>query len=155
MNSWGILVHDLIASGVVKNPSFVKKSLALISIGILMMGGMLEDEARKAVNELLSQKEFKDKGHSWLFNAVMNLVVKAPGFGAIGNAVANGGSSSPPAIRVVEKSTKGLYQAFQGKTDDAQLKGLMDVSEGVMTIGLGFPGTAQMYDIVEGMMFKK
>jgi hypothetical protein len=151
-NMFMSVLHEHVASGIVHDPSYKKKFAALVSIGILMAAGLLEDEAKKIVNGFLRQKEFKDKGHSWLFEAVMNIATAAPFVGPIIGAAVEKTDAAPPLIRVAKKTGEGLYRAFNSEDEEAQWKGLFAASEGALSLW-GLHGTSQLYDIAEGFMF--
>ncbi len=153
MNRWGIIAHDLIMSGFVKSDTYKQKMLTLVSLGILMMAGNLEDEARKLLAKVTTGKEWKDKNRGAFADGVLNLTSTMPVFGSFINAAAMGMSASPPAIRAGENLTKGFYRLYSGKDTKSKVKGAVQATEAGLELFVGLPGTAQAFDLLEAAMF--
>jgi hypothetical protein len=153
MNRWGIIAHDLIMSGFVKSETYKEKMLTLVSLGILMMAGNLEDEGRKLLVKLTTGREWKDKNRGAFADGVLNLTSTMPVFGSFINAAAMGMSASPPAMRAGENLTKGLYRLYAGKDTESKVKGAVQTTEAGLELFVGLPGTAQAFDLLEAAMF--
>lgn len=151
LNRWGIIVHDILAGKITKGAG--KEKLAgLLSLGILMMAGASEDEARKWLYELVSGKGMKADSRGTLEKVFVDLAGTMPFFGNIIEAASTRRDAYPPAMKTLLGGVTGVKQAFTGKTPETRLKGAMKALETGLTIGIGFPGTAQFFDLVEGMM---
>jgi hypothetical protein len=155
MNRWGIIAHDLIMSGFVKSDSYKTKMLTLVSMGVLMMAGNLEDDARKLLSELTTGKKWKDKNRGEFADGVINLLSTMPVFGSMVNAAAMGMSSAPPAVRAADNLAQGLHKVYSGKDTTAKMKGASKATEAGLELFVGLPGTVQAFDILEGAMFDK
>lgn len=153
LNRWGIIAHDLIMSGFVKSETYKEKMLTLVSLGILMMAGNLEDEARKLLAKLTTGKEWKDKGRGQFADGVINLTSTMPVFGSFINAASMGTSAAPPAMRAGENLFNGLYRVGFGKDGESKAKGAVKATEAGLELFVGLPGTAQGFDLLEAAMF--
>jgi hypothetical protein len=159
LNRWGILIHDLIRSGVIGgNNQHGWKRLgamlsALIGLGIFIAGSIAEDEARKVIYEKTTGKDLPDE--SILKTAVMFIPEQIPYFGNLIEAADRGGDANPPVIRTAENFFSGGFSAIKGKTTETKIKGLMRMAEAGLTIGVGIPGTAQSFDLLERIFRKE
>ena len=153
MNRWGIIVHDLIA-GKISHGTAKEKMAGLISLGILIMAGATEDEAREWLYELTSGKKMKADNRSVPEKVFVDLSSTMPFFGSFINAASSGMDAAPPAIRTLQKGVKGIDNTFTGKDAEKRFKGLMQATETGLILGVGFPGTAQFFDLLEGSITK-
>jgi hypothetical protein len=151
MNRWGIIIHDLIAGNIVKG-DFNKKMAGLVGLGILMMAGAAEDEARKRLYELINQKKMKDNKMSIPVAALVNVSSTMPFFGSVIDAAASNRDAYPPAMKTLVTGVKGMGQMVNGKDTNSKAKGALKATETGLTLFLGYPGTAQFFDILEGTL---
>lgn len=154
LNRWGVIAHDLVMSGFVKSDTYRAKFLSLISLGIMMMAGALEDEMRKKLIELTTGKEWKMKDRGFVIDGIVNLLSTMPFFGSFINSAATGLSSAPPAVRTTENLVKGIGSIMTGKDGETKAKGAMRATEAGLALFIGLPGTAQAFDLLEGVMFE-
>lgn len=77
MNRWGMIMHDLIV-GKIRKGTFDKKMIGLVSLGIIMMAGAAEDEAREWLYELIQRKELPKDNTNIAVKAFVNLASTAP-----------------------------------------------------------------------------
>lgn len=154
MNRWGILVHDLLVGKITKD-QFKGKVAGLVSLGVLMMAGMAEDDMREWLYDLLNRKELPADNRSTTEKVVVNLISTMPFFGNLINSASSGMGSSPPAVRTAEKGLKGAKKLLTGKDAETRLKGFLDTAESGLIMGVGFPGTAQFFDLLEAALENK
>ena len=153
LNRWGILIHDLIQSGVLRGGGEAgwkrlwKTLTALIGLGIFIAGSIAEDEARKVIYEKTTGKELPDE--STLKTAVMFIPEQIPYFGNLIEAADRGGDANPPVIRTAENFFIGGASVIKGKTTGTKIKGALRMTEAGLTLGVGVPGTAQAFDLLE------
>ncbi|KKM89771.1 hypothetical protein LCGC14_1245240, partial [marine sediment metagenome] len=154
LNRWGIMAHDLITSGVIKNPDWGKKVAALIGLGIFLAGSIAEDEAREFVYEMTTRRELPDM--SVLGTVLLAIPKNIPFFGNIIEAVVEGrGSTEIPLQRTVTNLLRGPYKVLTAKEKEAMIRGIIQSSEAILTLGAGVPATAQVADILEGIFAPK
>jgi hypothetical protein len=151
MNRWGLLVHDLIIGNITKG-DFNKKMAGLISIGIIIMAGAAEDEAREWLYNFLHKKDLKADNRSIPEKVLVNLSSTAPFFGNFIEAASMGRDANPPIIRTFASGFSGVKQVFTGKDTASKTKGVLKATEAPLTIFLGYPGTAQFYDLLESAL---
>lgn len=154
LNRWGLIIHDIITSKIAKGTAR-EKLAGLVSLGIIMLAGASEDEAREWVYKLVSGKEMKADNRSTVEKTFVNLMSTMPFFGNIIDAASTGRDTYPPAMQVLVKGSKGMKQLLTGKDADKRLKGLLNALESGLAIGVGFPGTAQFFDLLERAMLKE
>jgi hypothetical protein len=151
MNRWGLLVHDLIIGNITKG-DFNKKMAGIISIGIIIMAGAAEDEAREWLYNFTHKKDLKADNRSIPEKVLVNLSSTAPFFGNFIEAASMGRDANPPVIRTFSSGFSGAKQVFTGKDAASKTKGALKATEAPLTIFLGYPGTAQFYDLLEGAL---
>ena len=149
MNRWGIIMNDLIL-GKIGYGNAKEKFTALASLGILMLAGAEEDEAREWLYEMTSGKEMKKDNRSLLEKTFVNLASTMPAVGSAVNAVSTGMGAEPPAIRIGLKGLKGVRNMFHAADGEKRFKGFLDAVESGTALFIGLPGTAQFFDILEG-----
>lgn len=147
LNRWGITIHDLIISGLLKSKGISKKLWALIGLGILSAGAVAEKSARKKLYELITGKESKPE--STFKTIAMTVPSQVPYFGNLLEAGLGGYGADPPLIKTLENTFKGFGGIVQGKTVETKKRGAMRLSESLIGLTLGIPGTSQFFDILE------
>ena len=153
LNRWGILIHDLIKSGVIKGggetgwSGLWKRMSALIGLGIFIAGSIAENQSRKAIYETTTGKKLPNQ--STAKTAMMFIPEQVPYFGNLIEAADRGGDANPPVIRTLENIFSGGASAIKGKTTKTQIKGGLKAVEAGVTLGVGIPGTAQFFDLME------
>lgn len=150
MNRWGIIAHDLVNSGMLKG-NMKQKISSAVGLGILMAGAVAENEARRNIYEFLTGKRIKPQ--SVLLQSLMFIPTQVPFFGniiqaAYSNATGGHVSSSPPIIKVFEDGIRGAIQAFTAKKASMRTRGALKAVEAPLTLGVGIPGTSQVFDIL-------
>lgn len=154
MNRWGLIVHDLVAGKIVKGTA-MERMAGLVSLGILIMAGATEDEAREWIYEITSGKKLKADNRSLPEKTLVNIASSMPLFGSMINAASTGMDASPPALRTLQKGMKGADNLFTGKDAEKRFKGLLNATESGLVLGVGFPGTAQFFDLLESALVQK
>ena len=152
LNRWGIIMHDLVKAGGLKG-NWKQKLNALIGTGIYMAGGIAEEETRRNIYNLLAGKELPPE--SILKQMATYIPKQIPYFGNLIEAADRGGDADPPLIRTVENVFKGGAGLIKGKTAEAKIKGGLKTTEAIASLLMGKPGTAQLFDITEALMFPK
>jgi len=151
MNRWGMIIHDL-AVGKIAKGAFNEKMLGLLSLGILMMAGASEDEARKWMYELIQRKKLPEDKNNLAVKTFVNLASTAPVFGNILDAAVSKRKAGPPLLGTVMTGAEGAYNIFNGKETNTKIKGGMRATEAGLSIFLGYPGTAQFFDLLESTL---
>jgi hypothetical protein len=151
LNRWGLISHDLISAGIVHG-NWKQKYSALLGLGILMAGGLAEDEARRYMYEKITAKKIPNKS-SLIADIIFFLPSNIPYFGSMIDIARNSGAGDIPIQRVFENLFKAK-NAITGKTIEAKVKGLMKSLEAIATLG-GIPGTAQFFDLIEGIFLSE
>lgn len=155
MNRWGIMIHDLIISGIIKAGGATgwkglwKRMSALIGLGIFIAGSIAENQARKTIYEITTGKELPDE--SALKTAVMFIPEQVPYFGNLIEAADRGGDANPPIIRTAENIFSGGASVIKGAKPETKIKGALRMTEAGITLGAGVPGTAQFFDLLENI----
>jgi len=147
MNRWGIIIHDLINSGLINNKSLLSKLRALTGMGVLVAGSIAEEIARKYLYKFVTGKQPKEE--SMAHTALMALPSQVPYFGNLLEVGFGGYSADPPIIKVMEDTFKGGAKVITGKKPETKIKGGLKATEGLLSLTLGVPGTAQAFDILE------
>ncbi len=150
LNRWGIIIHDLINSGLLKSKGISKKLWALIGFGVLVAGNIAEKKARNAMYSFISGK--KPKPESNLKIALMTIPSQVPYFGNMLEMGLGGYEADPPLIKTVEDVFKGGGRVILGKKPETKIRGAMKLSESLLSLTLGVPGTAQAFDIMERVL---
>lgn len=152
LNRWGILIHDIITSKIVRG-DIRGKMIGLIGLGILMLGGMAEKEAREKLNRLFGKEPKEGKEVEWLYDIIFYVPEQVPYFGNIVEGKRKGyGGSDIPIVRSIGGTIKGGVDIVQGKNIG---KNILKTGEGVMTLWRGTPGTAQIFDILENTVLRE
>jgi len=155
LNRWGLIIHDLIKSGLISGKlkaNWGRKLSALIGLAIMAAAGIAEERTREFILGLISGKKQKPK--SALSLALMAIPEQIPLFGNMISSFINYGNSGFdfPLARQVENIIGGIG-VLTKKTFEAKAKAGMRATEaGVTTFG-GIPGTTQFFDILERIFF--
>lgn len=146
LNRWGLISHDIFASGIIKG-TLDRKARALLAIAILSIGNAVEEEMRKWVFSLVKGRKYDDK-FSMLKSALFTIPESVPILGQMlkGTLQYNQGYSIP-ITRVLENFIKGGTMLFS-KKESTQKRGALKITEALATFK-GIPGTAQVFDIAE------
>lgn len=140
LNRWGIVSHDIIRTGF--KGDWKRKATSLLGVMIMVAGGMAEDEARDFIYKLTTGKKTGITEESLFKKVILYLPRQIP---IIGSLFEKWASAEPPILRTAEKIGVGVQQITTGKW----IAGLEKTIEGIMTLLLGVPGTAQMFDLME------
>ena len=153
LNRWGIVIHDLIRSGVIKGggeagwKGLWKRMSALIGLGIFIAGSIAENQSRKAIYETTTGKKLPDQ--SMLKDAVMFIPEQVPYFGNLLEAADRGGDANPAVIRTVENIFSGGASVIKGVKPETKIRGGLRMAEAGISLTTGIPGTAQFFDLLE------
>jgi hypothetical protein len=147
LNRWAIIAHDLVAKGVVKG-DWQKKFSAALGLSIVIAGTIAEDEARKYLYEMVSQKERKRR--SILVDMLFALPSNIPLFGNVFDNFTGGSGTDIPLTKVVG-DLLGASKAISADKPEAKAKALLKATEAALTLGAGVPGTSQVFDFVEAI----
>lgn len=139
LNRWGVIYHDLIRTGMTGN--WKRKLMSLAGLGILIAGGMGEDEARDLIYEFTTGRNSNIADEAFLQKVLLYLPRQIP---IIGSLFEKWASAEPPAIRTLGKGATGTKQLIEGKP----ISGIEKVLESLLTLLVGMPGTAQVFDIL-------
>lgn len=150
LNRWGILIHDVVMGKIVHGDDFKARFLGVISLGLLVAGGMAEDEARRKVRQLYSNP--KEDKRNIFEQIVVNTLGLVPFFGNFITAASQKYTALPPTASHAQKMFEGAFTMAKGKDAKAKVKGGVKMSESLLTLLFGIPGTGQVYDLVEGVM---
>jgi hypothetical protein len=152
LNRWGIMIHDLIKSGILKAggetswKGLWKRLSALIGLGIFIAGSIAENQARKAIYETTTGKKLPDEPMAK--TAMMFIPEQIPYFGNIIESADRGGDANPPVIRTVENVFSGGASLIKGVKPETKIKGALRMTEAGITLGAGIPGTTQFFDLL-------
>lgn len=146
LNRWGLIWHDLINGGLLKSKGYKKKLTALIGLGILTAGGVAEEWSRRNLYEFTTGKELPDEPLA--LKAISMIPENVPFFGNF----LSFGSSSPPVVRTLENLYSGSKSLITSEKESAKVRGGLRAAESLLTLGAGFPGTAQGFDILERIL---
>jgi hypothetical protein len=150
LNRWGIIAHDIIKSGVM-NKSHKRKLNAVLAATLLLIAGFKEEDLRDFINEALSGRESKEEEKT-LLDAFAFFASYIPFIGSIIEASAQGYKAQPPLLRTATAGGKGVTQIISGieEGDVGEIgKGVLRLAEAVLAIGVGMPGTSQLFDLIE------
>ncbi len=159
LNRWGIVIHDLIRSGIIKGggeagwKGIWKRFSALIGLGIFIAGSIAENESRKAIYEITTGKGLPDE--SLLKQAIMFIPEQIPYFGNLIEMADRGGDANPPLIRTVENVFTGGASVIKGVKPETKIKGALKMGEAGLILGAGVPGTAQFFDLLERIFLEE
>jgi len=148
LNRWGMIAHDLITSGLIKNKRWGKKFAALIGLAIMMAASVAEQEARYAILGLT--KKTKRKASMWV-SALMAIPENIPIFGNMISSFVTYGTTDFdfPLARVVENAIGGIG-VITKKTEEAKIMAGLRAAESFAEL-LGIAGSAQFFDFLEGI----
>lgn len=149
LNRWGLIIHDIIIGGIVKG-NYKAKTAALVAIGLMMLGGLTEDEARKrlvdSIRALMGKESLKRKEEDYIMDIIAYLPEQMPVLGNFAEGAKRGFGGELPLQRATGKVFTGVFRDIpSGKVK----KGLLKTGEGAITIRKGIPGIAQAFDILE------
>jgi hypothetical protein len=147
LNRWGIQIHDIIMSGLLKSKGIAPKLSAIIGLGIYLAGQIAEDESRRRLYKLTTGKELPKE--SMARNLLLYIPENIPYFGNIIQSSTQGGDADIPLIRTVETAIKGSVSAVTGTKPETKIRGGLKAGEAATTLLFGIPGTAQIYDLLE------
>lgn len=153
LNRWGIMIHDIVMGKIVNGDGVRDRLLGTVALGILVAGGMAEDEARRKIRQIYSTP--KEDKRSTFEQIVVNVLGAIPFFGSFVTAISQKFDAQPPTISHVQKSLEGAFQTVKGKDTKSKVKGGLKLSEAMLTIFLGIPGTGQIFDLIEAGVNKK
>lgn len=142
LNRWGLITEDIIRTGIIKGDS-KRKATAALGLMILIAGGIAADEARDLIYELTTGKNSTFSDESLFKQILLYLPKQIP----IAGSLFDFGSAEPPLLRTAGKIGRGAQQITSGNA-----KGLLGITEGGASLFLGYPGTAQFFDLVESAM---
>ena len=138
LNRWGFLTHDIIREGFKKG--WKHKYKALVAIGIMMAGGLAEQEARDRIFEFTTGKEARSERDFW--NYVLLYLPRQTPF--IGSVFEQWATAEPPLLRMLGTAGEGISQLTKGEL----APGFEKILEAFMILYLGVPGTVQMFDFL-------
>jgi len=141
LNRWGIISHDLIRAATKKG--WRRRAMVAAGAAALVAGGMVEEEARQAIYQATTGKTYKTDDD--FIKAILLYVPRQ--LPIVGNLF-EGQSAEPPVIRTAGRAATGVVQIVEGKP----LAGGLKLLEGMATLLLGIPGTAQGFDFFDAML---
>jgi hypothetical protein len=147
LNRWGVMIHDIVNGKIINGKGISARFLGMVSLGVLIAGGMAEDEARRKVRQIYTSP--KEDKRSMLEQIIVNVLGAIPFFGSFVTAVSQKFDAQPPTISHVQKTIEGAFQTVKGKDTTSKVKGGLKLSEALLTIFLGIPGTGQVFDLIE------
>lgn len=148
LNRFGMIVHDFIAKGLIKG-NVKAKMTALIGLGILTIGKMAEDEAREYLYGLIMKRKLPPR--SVYQDVALSIPAHIPVFGGIFEMV-HRRTNEIPLVKIVGDAMRVFLIPFMEKPE-AQVKAALRGVEAAATLGAGMPGTAQAFDVIEGLLF--
>lgn len=143
LNRWGVIWHDLIKTGYSGN--WGRRSTVFMGLLILIAGGVGEDKARELLGLLMGGKE--DEEGFWK-KVFMFIPRQLP---AIGGLFEKWGKAEPPLIQKAGQAAKGVRELGEGKP----IAGIADLTESVLTVVFGVPGTTQAFDLLDAAALKE
>ena len=63
--------------------------------------------------------------------------------------------AGPPLLGTVMQGAEGAVNMFRGKETETKVRGAMRATEAGLSIFVGYPGTAQFFDILEGTLINE
>lgn len=147
LNRWAVVAHDLTARGLVRG-EWKQKYTAMFGLGIIIAGTIAENEARKYLYELVSQKERKRR--SLLVDMLFALPSNIPIFGNVFDSFTGGSGTDIPLTKVVG-DLLGASKAISAKKPEAKARAALKAAEAAATLGAGVPGTSQAFDLIEAI----
>ncbi len=145
LNRWGIIAHDLVRGGVINGKGLWKKLAGLLGLGILIAGGIAENETRRKVYKLTTGQDIAKTPIA--VQAITELPSQIPYFGQMIN-LAQGSSADPPLMKTIEDTFSGARTVVTAKTPRARYKGAVRAASGVAGVGFGVPGTGQAKELL-------
>lgn len=147
MNQWGIVIHDIVNSGMRGN--WKSKLNTVIALGVMAAGVEAAKESRKWVQEKVTGKKLKDE--SFTKSALLAIPELVPFFGNIISAAVHPEYSSvPPLWKTAEDLAKGTNSMISSNRQKTRRRGMLKAAEAGLSLYPGIPGTAQAFDLLEG-----
>jgi hypothetical protein len=147
LNRWGVISHDLIAKGLIHGKGWKTKYAALLGLAIIAAGKIAEDEARNYLYALTSSRK-KGETRSMAERLLFAIPSNIPIFGDLFEAFS--GRSDIPITKLLGDLFKTKDVIFAKKAE-TKARAALRGTEAALTVGLGIPGTAQTFDIIEGI----
>jgi hypothetical protein len=151
LNSWGIIWHDLIVSGLWKG-GIDRKFGALIGLLLISFAKVLADILRDGVRGLIDPKSKKKNdrvgaGRLWDFLLTVPEAVPLLGDALQSMRKYNMGGFTIPVVRVVDNIFSGAFGVLNASSPSAKTKNQYKVLEGVASL-FGIAGTTQLFDLL-------
>ena len=148
LNRWGIVWHDLIRKGLIADPSWKKKFNALLGLAIIVAGKIAEDEAREFMFEVTTGRELPER--SMLSKALYAIPSNIPVLGNLVDGVGGRGLDIP--ITRLMQDIFGVERIFRDSKTSTKARAALRALEASLTVGVGIPGTAQAFDLLERIL---
>lgn len=146
LNRWGIIIHDMVAKGV-GHGNWKAKMTALFGLAIIVAGKIAEDEARAYLYALVNRRE-RQQRPSWE-RLMFALPSHIPFFGDLYEGF-SGKPTDMPLIKLVSDMFNVANIPRMAKPE-TQAKAALRGAEATTTLLFGVPGTAQTFDVIEGL----
>jgi hypothetical protein len=122
----------------------------------MMLGGLAEDEARDAVFSLINGPKDKQDKRGIAEKIFVNLVQSMPFLGQIIEvASSHRGEAYPAAMKTIVQGAEGVFGMAKADNTDKRTKATLKAIESGLVLGLGVPGTAQLFDFLEASLVDK
>ena len=108
--------------------------------------GEAEDEARRKIRQLYSNP--KEDKRNIIEQMTINILSSMPFFNSFIAAASQKFDAYPPTLGYVDKLFEGSFQLIKGKDTKSKVLGGLKVSEALLTLIFGIPGTAQVFDMM-------
>jgi hypothetical protein len=155
MNRWGIIAHDIV-NAKIRHGDIGGKFNGLVALAIMMLGGLAEDEARDAVFSLINGPKDKQDKRGIAEKIFVNLVQSMPFLGQIIEvASSHRGEAYPAAMKTIVQGAEGVFGMAKADNTDKRTKATLKAIESGLVLGLGVPGTAQLFDFLEASLVDK
>jgi hypothetical protein len=152
LNRWGIVAHDLVNRGVLHGSAKAKLN-ALVGLAIITAGAIAEELARKNLRELITGRPAtKTNQEAAVRGAVLALPSTIPFFGDLISAAGGVGGWEPPLVQALSNAIGGAASVITGAKPSTKIRGGMRSVESILSLMLGFPGTAQAFDLFERLV---
>lgn len=148
LNRWGMIAHDLVAKGLIKGDLKTKISAA-VGLGIIVAAKLAEDEAREYLYRVILRRNPPDR--SALTDALYAIPSNVPVFGGIYETVSRR-TSEIPLVKIVTDLMRAPTIPLMDKPE-AKARAALRAVEATAVLTTGVPGTAQAFDIIEGVLF--
>lgn len=150
LNRWGMIAHDLVHAGIIKG-NWKAKYAAILGLGIMISAKIAEDETREFLYESITGKQIPD--NTSIFKRILFAIPSNIPF--FGNLFEFGkykrGITEIPIARVAENIFR-IGDVFTKEEWSKKVKGGLAGLEAGITVGLGIPGTAQFFDLLERIL---